>query len=194
MSWGGVGPDVSLTLYHNSASVDSNCDLTAGLGADLGPGWTISYGGLVIDLAGEDCGPKLGEPTLAVPQIRVVACDGTLYIDYNEDGSYTRPAGVHTILNRLGDGYRLRYNYKSQDASIRHIGPMAQDFYAAFGVGRDEGFISTIDRDGVALAAIQGLHEIVKEKDAEIVALEARLAALEKLVKDAETAQGGGGR
>ena len=77
VSWGGVGPDVSLTLYHNSASVDSGCDLTRGLGADLGPGWTISYGGLVIDLAGEDCGARLGEPTLAVPQIRVVACDGT---------------------------------------------------------------------------------------------------------------------
>ncbi|MFZ6028863.1 MAG: hypothetical protein ACOYYS_14200, partial [Chloroflexota bacterium] len=63
----------------------------------------------------------------------------------------------------------------------------AQDFYAAFGVGEDERHIATIDADGVALAAIQGLNELVDEKDAQIIALqaqnaafEARLAALER--------------
>ena len=45
---------------------------------------------------------------------------------------------------------------------------MAQDFYAAFGVGEDQKFITTIDADGVALAAIQGLYEIVMEKEAEL--------------------------
>ncbi len=59
------------------------------------------------------------------------------------------------------------------DSSIRQIGPMAQDFYAAFGMGHDDKRISTIDTDGVALAAIQGLHAIVKEKDAEITDLRA---------------------
>lgn len=72
------------------------------------------------------------------------------------------------------------WNYIAQDTSIRHIGPMAQDFYAAFGVGEDNTHIATIDADGVALAAIQGLNEIVQEKDAHISALETRLAALER--------------
>jgi hypothetical protein len=77
---------------------------------------------------------------------------------------------------------------------VRHIGPTAQDFYAAFGVGEDNTHISTVDADGVALAAIQGLYRIVQEKDAEIAALkaenstqqqqiaaiEARLASLER--------------
>jgi len=55
------------------------------------------------------------------------------------------------------------WNYKAQDPSIRHIGPMAQDFYGAFSYGEDNKYINTLDADGVALAAIQGLYEVVKE-------------------------------
>jgi hypothetical protein len=60
---------------------------------------------------------------------------------------------------------------------------MAQDFYAAFNVGTDDKHIATVDEDGVALAAIQGLNEKLKDKDARIEALEKRLADLEQLVK-----------
>ncbi|HZG50564.1 MAG TPA: tail fiber domain-containing protein [Pyrinomonadaceae bacterium] len=64
------------------------------------------------------------------------------------------------------------WNYKSQDASVRHIGPMAQDFFAAFKVGEGDKTIATIDPDGVALAAIQGLNEELKDRDAKIDALQ----------------------
>jgi hypothetical protein len=84
------------------------------------------------------------------------------------------------ILERLSSIPIETWNYKGQDIPIRHIGPMAQDFHAAFGVGEDNKHIDTIDADGVALAAIQGLYEIVQEKDAEIAALEARIEALEE--------------
>ena len=57
------------------------------------------------------------------------------------------------------------WNYKSEGAAVRHIGPMAQDFYAAFHFGRDERLIGTIDADGVALAAIQELHRIMRRQD-----------------------------
>jgi hypothetical protein len=60
---------------------------------------------------------------------------------------------------------------------------MAQDFYAAFGVGEDDRHISTVDADGVALAAIQGLYQLMQEQNAQIVALEARVAALEQASK-----------
>jgi hypothetical protein len=53
------------------------------------------------------------------------------------------------------------WNYKAQDGSIRHIGPMAQDFYTAFGVGEDNTHITSVDADGVALAGIQALAERV---------------------------------
>lgn len=72
------------------------------------------------------------------------------------------------------------WNYIAQGSQVRHIGPTAQDFYAAFSVGEDDLHIAAVDADGVALAAIQGLNEILREKETQIEALEARLAALER--------------
>ena len=101
-----------------------------------------------------------------------------------------RQVEVRDILSRLSRIPISRWSYKSQDASIEHIGPMAQDFYDAFGLGEDDRHINTLDPDGVALAAIQGLYELAQEKDVRIAAqesrisdLEARLAALEAMVK-----------
>jgi len=57
-----------------------------------------------------------------------------------------------------------------------------QDFRKAFGLGEDDKNINRINMDDVALAAIQELYEIVKEKNARIAELEVRLAALEFLI------------
>jgi len=67
------------------------------------------------------------------------------------------------------------WNYKTQDATIRHIGPMAQDFFATFKVGEGDKTITTVDPDGVALAAIQGLNEELKDRDARIEGLRLQL-------------------
>ena len=79
--------------------------------------------------------------------------------------------------------------FKAQPG-VRHMGPMAQDFHAAFGLGIDERHISTTDSAGVALAAIQALDQQIDAKDAELAELrqqnanlEDRLAALEALVQ-----------
>lgn len=69
-----------------------------------------------------------------------------------------------------------RYDHSPE---VTHIGPMAQDFYEIFGFGHGETTISTTDRDGVALAAIQALYELVQEQQSQIATLEARLAAIE---------------
>ncbi len=91
------------------------------------------------------------------------------------------------ILARVAALPIQTWNYQSQAETIRHIGPMAQDFYAAFGVGEDDRYITSVDAEGIAVAAIQGLYQVVQEKDAQIAAqqkkiddLEARLAALER--------------
>jgi trimeric autotransporter adhesin len=84
------------------------------------------------------------------------------------------------ILERLASIPLETWNYKTQDPSIRHIGPMAQDFHAAFKVGTDDKHIGTVDADGVALAAIQGLYEVVQEKDAQIAAQQQQIAALQE--------------
>ena len=75
------------------------------------------------------------------------------------------------------------WNYKTQATSIRHIGPMAQDFRAAFGLGEDDKHISNIDSEGVALAAVQALYKLNQEKDNKIAQLS---QALEQLKADVE--------
>ena len=72
-------------------------------------------------------------------------------------------------------------NYKGYPQ--RHIGPVAQDFHALFPFNESDTTLNEADLHGVALAAIQGLHERLKEKDIRITALEQRLADLEKLLK-----------
>ncbi|MBI2955519.1 MAG: tail fiber domain-containing protein [Chloroflexi bacterium] len=89
------------------------------------------------------------------------------------------PVDGREVLDKVAAMPVQTWNYKSQDATIRHMGPMAQDFYAAFGVGEDEKHISTVDADGVALAAIQGLNQVVAEKEARIANLETQNARLE---------------
>ncbi len=71
------------------------------------------------------------------------------------------------------------WSYKSQDASIRHMGPYAQDFHASFGLGEDPLGIATIDADGVALAAIQGLYAVQVEQARMIALLQQQILELQ---------------
>ncbi|HQU85004.1 MAG TPA: hypothetical protein PKY59_17825, partial [Pyrinomonadaceae bacterium] len=57
----------------------------------------------------------------------------------------------------------------------RHIGPMSQDFFKSFKMGNSDEAIGTVDADGVALAAIQGLNEELKDRDKKIENLENQL-------------------
>ena len=73
----------------------------------------------------------------------------------------------------------MTWSFKNeQGAGIRHIGPVAQDFKRLFNVGYDDKSIATVDADGVALAAIKGLKQLVDEKDAKISKLEQDLALI----------------
>jgi len=62
----------------------------------------------------------------------------------------------------------------------RYIGPMSQDFHAAFGLGDDDKTISTLDSDGVMYAAIQGLVEELKDRDKTIDELKTKLESVEQ--------------
>ncbi len=71
------------------------------------------------------------------------------------------------------------WSYTNDPQSIRHIGPVAQDFSSAFGVGRNDREIATVDADGVSFAAIQGLHAVVKDQEKEIDTLKQALRRLQ---------------
>jgi hypothetical protein len=98
--------------------------------------------------------------------------------DRNVKDNFAPVDGV-AVLNTLADLPIETWNFNTQDAGIRHMGPMAQDWYAAFGLGEGNTTISAVDADGVALAAIQGLYSVVQEKETRIAALEAQVAALQ---------------
>lgn len=91
------------------------------------------------------------------------------------------------ILEKVAQLPLSEWSYK-EDPHTRHVGPMGQDFYAAFNIGTDEKHIAPIDEGGVALAAIQGLNEKVKTDDAELCAenadLKKQIAELKSLIKE----------
>jgi hypothetical protein len=122
--------------------------------------------------------------------------DGGLYVhgtynntsDRNEKENFT-PVEPREVLEKVAGLPITRWNYK-HDAATPHLGPVAQDFYAAFGVGPDDKHIATVDESGVALAAIQGLNQklseqeaALKNRDSEIQELRQAVAELQKTVR-----------
>lgn len=76
-----------------------------------------------------------------------------------------------SILEKLAAVPIQSWHYRSEPETVRHLGPVAQDFKAAFDLGTDDKHISTVDADGVTMAAIQGLYQMMLEKDRQIEAL-----------------------
>ncbi len=83
-----------------------------------------------------------------------------------------------SVLAKLADLALFTWSYKD-GAGVRHLGPVAEDFFERFGLGVDNKHISPNDMAGVALAATQALTTLIGEKDAEIQALKDRLNRLE---------------
>jgi hypothetical protein len=112
-----------------------------------------------------------------------------------------RPVSPQAVLDKVASLPISTWNFKDLHDG-RHMGPMAQDFYAAFGLGGSDTTITTVDPDGVALAAIQGLNQKVEDgsrrsedriqrlqqkldqKETEITDLKQRLAKLEQLMNE----------
>lgn len=103
------------------------------------------------------------------------------------------PVRSSDVLNALRSLRIYSWRYRGEADSIRHIGPMAQDFYAAFGLGADARSIPVVDADGVALAAIQQLAERMNaqlaDRDREIADLKIQIEALRKLMSGEVTAR-----
>lgn len=79
------------------------------------------------------------------------------------------------LLERVAGLPLSAWSYTGDQA--RHVGPMAQDFSAVFGLGTDERHVAPADVAGVGLVAVQALRERVAELERELVGLEERLAA-----------------
>jgi hypothetical protein len=97
--------------------------------------------------------------------------------DRNSKENFT-PVDAQRVLAQVAALPIATWNYRAESPSVRHMGPMAQDFSAAFGLGADDVSIGTIDVDGVALAAIQGLYQLTQAQEAENAAQKAEIAEL----------------
>jgi trimeric autotransporter adhesin len=94
-----------------------------------------------------------------------------------------QPVDESLLLSRIGQLPMASWQYKVDSASIRHIGPIAQDFYAAFQLGNDDKHIATVDADGVALAGVQALYRLSLKKDQQIARLERASAAKDEKIE-----------
>ncbi|GAB3824862.1 tail fiber domain-containing protein [Hymenobacter jeollabukensis] len=92
------------------------------------------------------------------------------------------------VLRRLRRLPITRWSYKQETGPVRHLGPMAQDFYRAFQLGPDSISIGTVDADGVALAGVQALDARTRALQVENERLRARLTALEQVAIAPSTA------
>jgi hypothetical protein len=100
------------------------------------------------------------------------------------------PVDNREVLEKLAAVPITQWHYRWEESNATpHIGPMAQDFKAAFYPGRDNTTITTQEADGVALAAIQGLNqkltEELKRRDAENAELKQRLESENTELKQA---------
>jgi trimeric autotransporter adhesin len=78
------------------------------------------------------------------------------------------------ILTKVLDLPITTWRYK-QSSEGTHLGPVAEDFKSAFGLGGDQQHIATVDEEGVALAAIQGLNRKVETENARLKQQNAQL-------------------
>lgn len=158
---------------------------TAGSVADLAPGQAVtSLNGLAdaVNLqAGSGIILETNGNTLTISAQPGVVSDRSLKTDF----APVKPANILAKLAALPiDGWR----YTNEIPGIRHVGPMAQDFRAAFGLGHGNKMIEFVDEEGVALAAIQGLNQKLNEKDAAIRQLQQQNDSLEKRLDELEIA------
>ncbi len=101
------------------------------------------------------------------------------------------PVDPDQVLDRVAALSLSTWNYTTQDASIRHLGPMAQEFHAAFGLGTSPELIDTVDADGVALAAIQGLYARLAARDQELDQLRSEVLTLRQRVEELSSDRAG---
>jgi hypothetical protein len=101
------------------------------------------------------------------------------------------------VLSKLRNIPITSWNYIDEGKTVRHIGPMAEDFFAQFGLGTNNISIGVQDLAGVSLAAVKELDAQLQTKTAEVNQLqdevkqlratqsdmEKRLAALEEMVR-----------
>ena len=156
---------------------------SAGVVADIGPGQAV------ISLDGLTGAVQLqpGSGIFLATNGNTLTISTAIGSDRNSKKDFS-PVDARTVLDQLLALPLQRWRYLNEDDRTRHLGPMAQDFKATFGLGSDDKTIGLVDAAGVSLAAIQGLNEKLETRseklEAENAELKSRLERLEKFINE----------
>ncbi len=163
-----------------------------GLGADVSVGnltnATAIGNGAVVNASNKI---RLGNTSVQVIEGNVAY---TFPSDRNQKGNF-RPVDGEQVLRKIGGLSLTSWNYIGHDPKqFRHYGPVAQDFFAAFGndgigtVGTPT-TINSGDMAGILMIGVQSLTKELEMKTKLIDELSQRIEALERLVKATQTAR-----
>ncbi len=184
----GTSGTASLTVLEDSAVVDNSRDLLVLSNngharfrldnTDEGGTWSFINRGTNFLISRNGSG---------VEEFRVDETTGDVEIagmltemsDVNRKKNF-EPVDPESILERVAQLPITTWQYKNDESGARHLGPMAQDFAALFGLGKTDTGIGGLDETGVALSAIQGLYQRLLQKEAE---LEEKDALIEQLME-----------
>lgn len=101
-------------------------------------------------------------------------------VDFKEAFKAVDPSAVLQKFARLPI---QEWTYKSDEQKLRHVGPTVEDFRSVFGLGTEGKYIFPMDVQGVTMAAVQGLYQLVQEKDAQIAELQKQMNEIVQLLK-----------
>lgn len=170
-------------------------------------------GGRFIILTNGDVGISNSNPAhllVVGSAISPAFCDGGAWVNSSDRNAKEGFSAINArdVLDKVSRLPITQWKYKTEAGGTRHLGPMAQDFHAAFGLnGADDTHISTVDEGGVALAAVQGLNEKleassgnleartgdaegrIQKLEAENAELKARLERLERWLEQTQKSQ-----
>jgi len=168
---GGSNAFLKATGFNSNLKLESNGNISIKVG-QLDGGITSRF--RILDGFGDDA--------FSVDEFGNTRVYGTLVTSDRNKKENISLVSSKDLLNQLVEMPIYKWNYKKKNR--QHIGPMAQDFLEAFNFGNDETTISSIDADGISLAAIKGLYELMQEeleiKSQMINELQLRLNALEE--------------
>jgi hypothetical protein len=96
------------------------------------------------------------------------------------------PVNGEDILGRLKKMPMTTWNFIGEQGTPRHLGPVAEDFFKAFELGKSEKSIGVQDLAGVSLAATKALEERTAKLQAENDALRLQVGDLAKRLEKLE--------
>ncbi len=101
--------------------------------------------------------------------------EGGVWVDNSSLNAKTdfAPVDATSVLDRLAGLTVREWSYRNEDG-VRHMGPMAEDFFQTFGLGNDNRSLASLDVNGVALVAIQALLERVEALEEELRVLKGK--------------------